>query len=280
MKKILLIFILITKLLVFSQKVEFGLQTSYALATSNSILGQQQKKIYDTEFSISNIRGGFGTGANFNFHTNLKIHEFVKLQLAYDFLFKNDILLERYDLNDTLYQLNSSSSQQRFIPGFLFHFPMKKIEFYFKSALVLPTNTATVFSQIQKNGTEASTIEIQKEFSYAYSFGYKNSIGASIDLNKSFSISFFLESFILNLKTKSSEMVKYNLDEMNLIETLSFYEKNSIYSENLNNFSNNEKYNSLYSTSRAKEELTTSHNFSNLAFGLSFVYKFKEKSVN
>ncbi|MES2589000.1 MAG: hypothetical protein V4622_08470 [Bacteroidota bacterium] len=262
----------------FSQ-VEFSLNTAYSFSTPNNIIGIQEKDVLESDLSLSNITGSLASGINFGLTTNIKIHEHVKLCLGFDMLQGNEVLFSNYDRNDTIIKLTGTTNQKRFTPGFMFHFPTKKVNFYVKTSLVLPLKTESEFyetSSVKSSG--ASIFTKRNLMNYNFNLGFQYALGAEVNLNKSFKFSLSLESISNNLTVKSSHLAESTQYNSNQIENLTFYDKNTNYHKNLNNFSNNLSYNEFTSSDKAKDELTFAHNFSSLLVKISFIYILKMKS--
>lgn len=276
-KKVLSILFLTIQFLYFSQKVEFGVSYSYSISTPNSIVGQQEKTIYDSEFSISNIRGSLATGSSFGLNSSIKIHPNVKLSLGYDYLQNKETLFKNIELNDTFTKIIGSAKQQKLYPGIVFFIPVKKLNFYFKTALVIPLKTESYFEGFASSELGGDYFYQKKTLKYNYVTGYQNAMGVEINLHEKLKIGFALESVLLNMKLKNSEIVSYELNQSDQLSNLSTYEKQTNYAENLNNFSNNANYNNLYSQTQAKDELTNKHDFSSISLRFSVVYILKDK---
>ncbi len=276
-KKVLSILFLTIQFLYFSQKVEFGVSYSYSISTPNSIVGQQEKTIYDSEFSISNIRGSLATGSSFGLNSSIKIHPNVKLSLGYDYLQNKETLFKNIELNDTFTKIIGSAKQQKLYPGIVFFIPVKKLNFYFKTALVIPLKTESYFEGFASSELGGDYFYQKKTLKYNYVTGFQNAMGVEINLHEKLKIGFALESVLLNMKLKNSEIVSYEINQSDQLSNLSTYEKQTNYAENLNNFSNNANYNNLYSQTQAKDELTYKHDFSSISLRFSVVYILKDK---
>jgi hypothetical protein len=277
LKKVLSILFLVFQFLCFSQKVEFGLSYSYSLSTPNSIIGQQEKTIYDSEFSISNIRGSLASGSSFGLNSSIKIHPNVKLSLGYDYLQNKETLFMISELNYTLSKTIGSAKQQKLYPGIVFFIPIKKLNFYFKTALVVPLKTETYFEDFASSELSGNYFYQKTAVKYNYVTGYQNVMGVEINLHEKLKIAFSLESILLNMRLKNSEILSFEENQSNQLSNLSTYDKQTNYAENLNNFSNNANYNNLYSETQAKDELTSKHDYSSVSLRFSVIYIFKYK---
>jgi hypothetical protein len=279
MKKITCILLFtLTYLSALSQQVETGFYSSYSYSIQNSFIGLKQNTINGNLFSISTIRGSLASGFNYGFFSNVKVHENVKLTFAYNFLRGSNVLFSSIEEGDLIYKLNGKAKQEVFSPGFIFHFPTKKLVFFSKNSLMIPIKTQSEFIQNERDFLGQELFKEIKVLDYSFNFGFKNAIGSEITLTKSIKIALSIESTILNLKSKSSETIYFAENGHETTSSLKTYDKNTNYFDNLNNFSNNENYNNLYDLNKNRDELSFSHNFSNFETKVSFVYVFQQKN--
>jgi hypothetical protein len=280
MQKISFIFLFsLIQFTILAQKVETGLYTSYSFSIQNSFIGIQQKTINGSLLSVSNIRGSLASGLNYGFFTNLNVHENAKLVLSYNFLNSSNTLFSTIEEENNVTKLIGKAKQETFSPGFIFHFPMKKITFFTKNCVIIPLKTKSEFTKIQVDENSQEIYRQLETIDYAFNFGFKNAIGSEIQLNKSFKISLSLESSILNLRSKFSEIIFASSNGQEITNSLTDYEKKTDYFNNLNNFSNNEDYNEMYDLNKNKEELSFSHSFSNFETRISLIYIFQNKKI-
>jgi hypothetical protein len=280
MRKISFIFLFsVLQVTVLSQKVETGFYASYSFSIQNSFIGMQQKTVNGNLLSISNIRGSLASGLNYGIFTHLNIHEHVKLVLSYNFLNSSNTLFSTIEEENSVSELTGKAKQESFSPGFIFHFPMKKITFFSKNCLIIPLKTRSEFSKIQVDKNSQEIYRQLESIDYAFNFGFKNAIGSEIQVNKSFKIAISLESSILNLSSKFSEIIFASSNGQETTNSLTTYGKKTDYFNNLNNFSNNEDYNEMYDLNKNKEELSFSHNFSNFETRISLIYVFQNKKI-
>ena len=262
---------------IFSQKVEFGINTGYSFPNSNAIIGKQEIDINGNQYSISNIVGSFSAGLNYGLTTNLKIHEHVKLCLGFDFLKGNEIILYNYDVNDTILKISGKAIQQRFSPGFMFHFPTKKISFFARTSLVIPLKTETEITE-SRSSNDISIYQLKKRLDYNFNLGFQYAIGAEVNLNKSLKLLLSMESLLNNMTIKSSKTAEYSQNGIDVLANQTEYTKNTNFHKNLNNFSNNLEYNNFTTSDKAKDELTFNHDFSSFILKFSVIYVLKSKS--
>lgn len=278
MKYILVIFLALLASTAFTQSLSFGLKSSYAFSRPNSIIGEQNELIYDTEYSVSNIRGSLASGVLIELFSELKIHENVRLSLGVDHLFGNSILFNNYTASDTSLQLFGKLNQQRILPGINFIFPTKKISFFVSNSLVLPINTSSQFEETRVVKAENKFYSNQiSKLTYGFSFGVRNELGIEYDISNNFKMRFALQNVFLKMKRRELNIESYEFGGEQKISSLSTYEKQTNYSENLNAFSNNAEINSFYSEDKPREELTKTSDFSSFSMGFSLVFTIPSK---
>lgn len=279
MKQVCLLTLLLLSRFAFSQQVSIEASGELAVSAANSFLGIQQNKVLANDLSISNIRGSVGAGFATGLDLGLGLNNYISLHLGYAGFFGNKSVFLHNELGGVYQHIEGKTSQKRILPGIHFQIPGKKIDFFMRAALLLPLGSETEFNR-EESGMDGTANQYAMNYNvqYNWSVGYQQAIGFSIKAGKQFQIQAAVQSYLLNLTAKSQTMTAYEVNGADQLSSLTTYQKEILYRDDLNNFNNNDDYNTLYNSDKAKEGLTYSQSFNSLSLQLKIVYLFKNKN--
>jgi hypothetical protein len=292
MFKIIFILFIFNYYTIFSQQksiIELASAFTYSFSAPNNIIGIQEMNIYENDYSISNIKGTFGSGSSINLNISIFPNKNLGLGLTYTYFNSSNKLTKHIDLNNNslnenaiMYGKSEVQIKQNLIsPHFIFRVSSGYLTFFMKSGLIIPINSSgklkTLYSYENYDMNLKSKIEEEEKFGYHFSFGFNNSIGFEKQILKHMKINFAIITNLFSLNLKNSRKTHYFVNGQNTISSLSFYEVNTNYLDDLNNFSNNIKYNSNIDYSKSKDELTKNHSFNSIGLSIGINYIFDKK---
>lgn len=280
MKKLhFLLFILLfaIKNVYFSQKVEkfeLGFQSSLHLSAANTFSGYNEEQVLPDELTYSNTRGNFGAGFSFGLDLDKKVFPNVKFGLNLSYFKGSEVLMLNYDRDSLKQNLVGSTTQIRLNPKLSFSIPTKKITFLMESALLIPLSSKSTFTFNSLDQTTDSSLFYKENFTYNFAFGISQKLGFEAKLSTHFKLKTSLGILLFNQTTKESKISAYEINGNEQMNTMSTYEKESLYRQSLNNFSNNYTYNSFVNENSPKDLLKTSHQFTSYDFNIILIYTF------
>ncbi|MCE3295826.1 MAG: hypothetical protein K0R65_1540 [Crocinitomicaceae bacterium] len=268
--------IILISLRAFSQGFQVGIGSAYSVSAPNSFAGQDEKDMFLDEMSISNMRGNFGAGLNYSLELDFRLKNTIKVGVDFSYFKSNELVIRSYN-RDSISQLITAQTQQiRMMPHVTLNVPLSKISFEAEAGVILPVTSYSDFHLLESNSNSGVKQSATQHYTYNFSFGFYQSIG----FEKRFQEHFLLKSQLgINLfaqTTRYRTTTGYQVNDADQLSQLSLYEQETQYYPNLNNFSNNADYNPEYITTKPKDELTVSHSFSSLFFGISLAYEFNK----
>ena len=259
----------------FGQKNEVGLQYSYSISSPNALSGTNEIDVYPDEMSVSAIRGNLGSGNSLgiNYYRQTK-NEHIYLGLLFSKFIGNQTLFYHYDRNNLYQNIEGNSSRYELQPGVKFVVPCKKITFNMFSGLLVPLSNKSVIYYTEKDFNSNVNTDFNEEFSYNFSFGFTQQIGFEKNISDKLKIHGSLNYLLFSETTHRKTLNDYIVNGVDQTDQLNVYDKETVYQQNLSNFSNNETYNGNYNVNFPKDELIISHNFSSISFLISLSYRF------
>lgn len=258
-----------------AQKNEVSIQYAYSISIPNAFTGKNEIDVYPDEMSVSPIRGSLGAGNNYGIEYNYRTkNEYILLGLSFSKFIGNQALFYHYDRNNLYQNLRGNNTRFQLQPGVKFIIPCKKIDFSVFSGILVPLSNKSLFHYTERDLNSNTTIDYDDEFRYNFSFGFVQRIGFEKKINTKIKVSGSLNYLIFSETTLRKTRSNYVINGEDRSDQLNAYERETIYYQSLNNFSNNEAYNNSYSMSSPKEELMISHNFSSISFLLGISYSF------
>ncbi len=282
MKKLhFLLFILLFALknVYFSQKVEkfeLGFQTSLHLSAANTFSGYNEEQVLPDELTYSNTRGNFGAGFSFGLDLDKRIFPNVKFGFNLSYFKGSEVLILNYDRDSLMQNLVGSNTQIRLNPKLSFSIPTKKITFIMESALLIPLSSKSTFTFNGLDQTTDSSLYYKENFNYNFAFGISQKLGFEARLSNQFKIKTSLGILLFNQTTKESKISAYEINGNDQTNQMTNFEKETLYRQNLNNYSNNYSYNSFVNENSPKDLLKTSHQFTSYDFNITLIYSFGE----
>lgn len=271
---LILMFSLVYTSFVDAQKVDLTVQSTLSFSGPNALIGIQDKVIYDTDLSISTIRGSLGAGNSLEIASKLNITEQIGLGLEYHFFKSFEFTTNHILTHTSNFESTLQAKQQSLQPSISFKIPFPKLNFILKTGLIIPIMTKSTQTDFFEN--DVVTTKRTEQLDYNFSFGYTNSLGFEAKLYKGLFFNFFLTSNLMNLSLKNRKTTSYEVNGIDVVNDLSVYDANSNYNEDINNYSNNEYVNNQYDTKKAKDEITKSHSFNAIGLTFGFTYHFSK----
>lgn len=258
-----------------AQKIEFGVQYNLSFSGPNSIIGIQDQLIYLNEQSVSTIRGSLGAGNAFEFSSKRILSEQVALGLNYRFFKSFELITANIITKNTHFKSSIQAVQQTIEPSLTFKIPFEKLTVTMSSGLLIPVKTKSQqLSVFEDSSSNAKQIE---HFTYDFSIGYTGSLGFEIKVMKGLFFNASLKTNLMNLTLKEKTATSIFKNDIEISNEFPKYEKETIFHEDINNFSNNSSINDEIDLNKPKDELTKSQSFNTIGFSLGLTYRFNKK---
>jgi hypothetical protein len=265
---------------IFTQKFVVSYFETLNFSSTNSISGKQNKVIYNNEQSMSTIRGSLGSGLSSAISLNLSPKENLVLGLNYMFFNSFENTKELISTNTSSFESKIKAKQHLLCPSIQFKLPYEKIAFMMKTGLIIPLKTIS-YQTTNDNFTDGiNTFKIDEIFDYNFSVGFNCAMGFEIKILKKLYLQTFLTSNLFSQTLKSKKTKQYLQNDIDVTNLLNTYQKESIYHEDINNFSNNEIINQDFKTEKPRDELTESQSFNSIGLSLGICYKFNLAKKN
>lgn len=262
----------------FGQTQELSVGSAYHISAPNSFVGTKKIDVLSNDFSLSKLRGSMGSGLDFSLTWRRKKTENFSFALSYNYLLGNKVLMREINSKGTFQEIIGQSYQHKITPQLAFHLNGEHLQFVIETGLIIPISTQSVL-QNNYRGLDGSELSyaLESEQLYKFAFGYQQSIGFNTSISKNFSLGANFGFQLLQLALKSEQIKKYEVDQVDQLASLNTYQRETIFHEDINNFSNNESFNQTYNFDSPKDELTYSNSFNTIFLALKVVYCFPER---
>lgn len=261
-----------------------GLNAGYAFSTTNDLVGTNQT--YDSNGRLTSskaVHSTIGGGAPIQLNLGYGIKKYLRFDLGVTyFAGKNTTVNERTKTNET-YSQKAQTMQIRLNPSIIAHAPMgedSKLSPYARFGVVLPITGKTT-STTQTDGTAGSTTyssTIVAESKGAVSLGFETGVGVAYMVNDNIGITGELSYTGLRIKAAKQTLTKYQsvtgAATVDVLATLNTYTKETEFQDELTAASNNPATATTIDTTKAKNDLAGTTNFSSLAIRVGVFYKF------
>jgi len=261
-----------------AQKVDIGLQYNLSFSGPNSIVGIQDQIMYKNEQSISTIRASLGAGNAIEFLSRLSFKDQFALGLQYRFFKSFELVQTNIITNDTHFKSTIQAIQHVIEPSLTFKLPLEKLTFTMVSGLLIPLKTNS--QQIAVFKDSISNFKEIQNFTYNFTMGYTASLGIELKLLKDLYLNLALKTSLFNLTLKEKTSSTFFENENDITNNFSSYEKQTIFHEDINNFSNNSSINPEFVMNKPKDELTKNQTFNSVGLTFGLVYRFNKQVKN
>lgn len=268
----------------------------YGLGFPGNVLGQEtHTEIVDgnqTE-TASNIYGSLGQGLTLQLTPGYMFNEHIGVELGLNYFLGSKVTMYDGTSNITVTALGinkqpyssgtytAKSNQFRLLPTlYISTGTTKTLSGYVKAGLVLPIAGKTVSTinnvDAEVDGTGITKDYIEKEITTkgSFSLGFRGAIG--LNYNLSDKLSLFAEIYVidLNIKSKHSEVTKYEYNGVDALSSATTYDKETDYVDDLDASSNNYSYNDNSSEGKPKEVLASKTSFSQTGLQIGIKFNF------
>jgi hypothetical protein len=262
----------------YTQKFDIGINYCVSFAGPNSIIGMQDQIIYDNEKSFSTIRGSLGAGNSIDLHTKMYLKENLNLGLQYRYFNSFVQTLSNINTISTDYQARINAKQHIIEPTISFVVPTDKITFIMTSGFVVPIHTKS--QQVSENIIGNSFIKVIENYTYNFTMGYTASLGFEVKLSNNLFFNSAIKSSLLNLTLKKKTSTSVYNGGTEISQNIPLYYDQTIFHENINNFSNNASINNEFDFNKPKDEVTRSQSFSSIGLTFGIAYRFSSRKNN
>jgi len=243
------------------------------------------------------ILGTVGSGLTIALTPGYMFTEHIGVELALNYFLGsettvNEVISDRPELYSD--KTTSKSTQYRVIPSLVFHTGGGPIFGFAKVGVVVPAGGKTTFERnviqpvfaggTNPDGTPVNPalgqvgipISIEGESAGKFSLGFRGSVGAGyvISDNLSLSLEVFYTSLGIKSKTRSVTSRKQNGTEIVGTAAFPVYEAETEYVDELSGSSNNAAYNANHDTNKAKQEIGSRGNYSQVGLSIGVKYRF------
>lgn len=256
-----------------SQQMYGSLTVGYGLQNSKEVLGTHETVDASFNSTESNIYGTYGSGINLALTPGYMFSDHFGAELGLNYLMGGDIESNRVDFPTGSFTATSKSSQFRLMPSFVLTTGTSGLNAYGKLGLVLPVGGKTVtdvYNNINPNSVEEYSVESSGQFS----LGYMGTFGVSFGLSDNLSFFGELQGINLRIKSKSSSITSYTMGGTDVMGTLTTYDKETVYVDELNSSSNNSSYNTNPNDGAAKESLASTSNYNGMFINVGLKFNF------
>lgn len=256
---------------VSAQGLYVGVNAGYGFSGPGDMLGTSAVETTGSTTETP-IYGTLGGGINAGLNLGYMFNEHIGADLGVNYFMGSMTRTSDYSAPDgSSMTRDSKSSQMRLAPSLVLS-TGGDFSAYTRFGLVLPVGGSTI-TEVRDN-TSGTAVEIDVESKGAPSLGFNGAFG--VDFAFSDKLSFFGELSAVNLRIKSSSssITKYTVGGQDVMGTMTTYEKETVFVDELNNASNNFNYNSNASTGSAREELASKTNFNGVFIGVGLKYRF------
>lgn len=257
------------------QQFFVGARVAYGMSAPHSLIGQQKVTVPASGQSLSNVHGNMGVGWQLGIETGLAMSRNFELRFSYEHLFGESQQLEYLDYGGEYLLKEGKAIQGRIIPSVRIKSEAQGLGFWMSSGLIVPlTSESTLRTQMKGvGGNPDHTIE-ERTLIYRFSPGFRQQLGLSKKIGPAFELDLFLSYDLFRQTAKNSYVQSFQKNGNDAMSQLSVYEQETVFQEDLNDYSNNVALNPNYRTDKAMEDLLYSHDFSVISVGLTLRYRF------
>lgn len=274
MKKLMLPFLAVMTLGTASAQFNLGISAGYGIGSPGHLLGTDDQ--YNNTGNLTGskaIYGTLGSGIQANLTPGYQFGEHFGAELGLNGFFGTSTTVEKSTSSSNSMTHTMKSNQFRITPAFIIRSGGEKISVYARTGLVIPL-IGSVQSEIKDNPIPGSNRTLAYNTTGKVSLGYTGAFGVNIHFGKKFGLFAEAGATSLRVKSKETEMKKYDLDGQDLLGNVPTYNKQTKYVDELTTSSNNFSTNSSSSMSQAKEDIRQIANFSNFFIQVGFKMTF------
>lgn len=288
----------------FAQKFYLDAKAGYAFSFPGTVLGtKEHTDIYATtlnpadakrETTVKNITGTHGVGINFMVAPGYMFNKYIGLELGLEYFmglqnrFSEATSTIEIDITSVGIKLpkedyrsgwgDAASEQFRVIPSLVFSTGGTKFSGYAKAGLIVPVWGVTKVHRTMNNADvnylkqeiDRSNSETDVRISGNFNVGFRGVIG--FEYTPVPVIGIFAEAFLTTLQIKRNKQVvtSHIVDEVEMLENMDIYDKETIYVNDYNSLTINNKDINPTNTdiTKPKEEIAPSTNFNQLGFSI------------
>jgi opacity protein-like surface antigen len=253
-----------------AQNVYLNVSAGYGLPFPGERLGTST-----TTTSSENIYGTLGPGLNLGITPGYFFTEHMGVELGLNYFMGSEVEVQKTQTGAGTATATAHSNQFRLAPALVLRTGNGDMYGYAKAGLVIPA-FGTTFSKVEDTGAggpgTASTSEFETKG--AFSMGFTGALGLNYGFNERFALFGELNTVNLRINAGSRSMTAATANGTDVMGSLTTYQKETEYVDEINNSSNNGTYNPNFSTSEAREELRTRNNFSALFINIGLRISF------
>ena len=258
---------------VSAQGLYVGLQAGYGFGTPSDAVGTTTVVATSGDQTTTNIYDTYGGGTNIGLNVGYMFTEHLGAELGLSYFLGSTVTSTDYSVpSGGAATLMASSNQMRLAPSLIIT-TGGDFAVYGKAGLVLPVGGSTT-AEYRDNTDPNFVVEQDFESKGAMSIGLQGAIG--VDYTLSDNLSFFGELSGVNLRIKSASrtITKSSVNGTDGLASMTTYQKETMYVDELNASSNNSFYNSDTVDAQAREDLATTTNFNGLFINIGVKYNF------
>lgn len=215
----------------FSQSNYISLQGGYHLGLPHDNLNSSSISYAGSSISADGTQesrfGTLGKGVPVNLAVGHMFNDFLGVELGFNYLFGSNVLLGEDDFNYDEATANARTSQFRFAPQLVL---MHK-GLYSKVGFMIPVTGKTTLT-IDQTSSGVNTV-IESEVKGHPTIGYTATIGYEYSLNEKMGLFAEAQYISLSLKSKTSEITRYEVNGTDVLNTIPDGAKNTEYVDEL-----------------------------------------------
>lgn len=273
MKKLILPVLAVMTLGTASAQFNLGISVGYGLGSPGHVLGTNTTTTASS-YNEENIYGTLGSGIQANLTPGYMFGDHFGVELGLNGFFGSKTTIDEATVPTGTYEHIQSSSQFRISPAIVIKSGGEKVSAYARGGLVLPL-MGSVQSEINNSTNPSAITEVELKTTGKVSLGYTGAVGLNVHFGQKFGFFAEVGANSLRVKSKETEITKYNFNGSDVLGTMDTYDKETVYVDELTNSSNNTSTNPTGTNQNsAKEDLRQVANFSNFFIQVGFKITF------
>lgn len=275
MKKLILPVLAVMAMGTASAQFNLGISAGYGLGSPGHVMGTSTT-ISGTSYSEKNVYGTLGMGIQANITPGYMFGEHFGIELGLNGFFGSKITIDQASLPSGDYKHMQSSNQFRITPAFYVKSGGEKVSVYARTGLLMPL-MGSVKSEINDNTTPGAQTVMQLRTTGKVTLGYTGAVGLNVHFGKKFAFFAEVGANSLRVKSKETKLKMYTIDGTDMLPNIPTYSKETKYTDELTNSSNNLGTNpSGTDPNSAKEDLRQIANFSSFFLQVGIKITFGE----